>query len=429
MQKAFRAEITIGGCEVVDEIETIAIDRAKQCCVPEWVNVLSLYSTVVEKETGLIDYKQLEDTDVVKKPKSNFVMRSESMVVADISHPAGLIARRLVKYPLPHCHIVTTTTHKTLRGPRGGMIMVGKDFENPWGIKTPKGEIRTITQLLDLAVFPGTQGGPLEHTIAAKAIAYGEALSDDYMNYIVQVKDEHLAEDIFQETFIKVINTLKAGRYNDEGKFLPWVMRIAHNMVIDHFRREKRAPSVVNADGFDIFEVLQFADDNAESRMVKNQRDIDLRKIIQLLPDDKKENKFKQYSETPLSSGLSGKEIAQKMLNDNGIYDVQVISVDGQLTDHYNPQNKTVNLSPEVYEGRSVAAAAVAAHECGHAVQHATAYSWLQFRSAMVPVVGFASKLTSWILMAGVIMFGHSKGGNYWLLAIGVGALAITSSI
>ncbi|MGJ1431758.1 zinc metallopeptidase [Sphingobacterium spiritivorum] len=138
-------------------------------------------------------------------------------------------------------------------------------------------------------------------------------------------------------------------------------------------------------------------------------------------------NKFKQYSETPLSSGLSGKEIAQKMLNDNGIYDVQVISVDGQLTDHYNPQNKTVNLSPEVYEGRSVAAAAVAAHECGHAVQHATAYSWLQFRSAMVPVVGFASKLTSWILMAGVIMFAISKGGNYWLLAIGVGALAITT--
>ena len=110
-----------------------------------------------------------------------------------------------------------------------------------------------------------------------------------YTSIYLQVKDEHLAEDIFQETFIKVINTLKAGRYNDEGKFLPWVMRIAHNMVIDHFRREKRAPSVINADGFDIFEVLQFADDSAESKMVRDQRDIDLRKIIQLLPDDQKE--------------------------------------------------------------------------------------------------------------------------------------------
>lgn len=110
-----------------------------------------------------------------------------------------------------------------------------------------------------------------------------------YTSIYLQVKDEYLAEDIFQETFIKVINTLQAGRYNDEGKFLPWVMRIAHNMVIDHFRREKRAPSVVNNDGFDIFEVLQFEDDNVESKLVKSQRDVDLKKIIQLLPDDQKE--------------------------------------------------------------------------------------------------------------------------------------------
>ncbi|EFK57171.1 serine hydroxymethyltransferase [Sphingobacterium spiritivorum] len=241
-----------GGCEVVDEIETIAIDRAKQLFGAEWVNVQphsgaqanaavflailkpgdkilgfdlshgghlthgspanfsgKLYEPVfygVEKETGLIDYKQLEETARREKPKVIICGASAysrdwdyarirsiadeigALVVADISHPAGLIARGLLNDPLPHCHIVTTTTHKTLRGPRGGMIMVGKDFENPWGIKTPKGEIRTITQLLDLAVFPGTQGGPLEHTIAAKAIAYGEALSDDYMNYIVQVK-------------------------------------------------------------------------------------------------------------------------------------------------------------------------------------------------------------------------------------------------
>ncbi|MCY1516471.1 Serine hydroxymethyltransferase [compost metagenome] len=107
--------------------------------------------------------------------------------MADISHPAGFIAKGLLANPLPHCHIVTTTTHKTLRGPRGGMIMMGKDFENPWGLKTPKGETRMMSNLLDMAVFPGTQGGPLEHIIAAKAIAFGEALSDDYLTYIKQV--------------------------------------------------------------------------------------------------------------------------------------------------------------------------------------------------------------------------------------------------
>lgn len=110
-----------------------------------------------------------------------------------------------------------------------------------------------------------------------------------YTSIYIQVKDEYLADDIFQETFIKVINTLQAGKYNDEGKFLPWVMRIAHNMVIDHFRREKRIPTVVSNDGHDIFEILQFADDNAESKMVKQQRNVDLIKIIQLLPDDQKE--------------------------------------------------------------------------------------------------------------------------------------------
>lgn len=109
------------------------------------------------------------------------------MVLADISHPAGLIAKGLLANPLPHCHIVTTTTHKTLRGPRGGMIMMGQDFENPWGLKTPKGEIRLMSNLLDMAVFPGTQGGPLEHIIAAKAIAFGEALSEEYGTYIKQV--------------------------------------------------------------------------------------------------------------------------------------------------------------------------------------------------------------------------------------------------
>ncbi len=241
-----------GGCEVVDEIETIAIDRAKKLFGAEWVNVQphsgaqanaavflailkpgdkilgfdlshgghlthgspanfsgKLYEPLfygVKEDTGLIDYEKLEEIALQEKPKVIICGASAysrdwdyarirkvadeigALVLADISHPAGLIARGLLSDPLPHCHIVTTTTHKTLRGPRGGMIMVGKDFENPWGIKTPKGDIRTITQLLDLAVFPGTQGGPLEHTIAAKAIAYGEALSDEYLTYIQQVK-------------------------------------------------------------------------------------------------------------------------------------------------------------------------------------------------------------------------------------------------
>lgn len=241
-----------GGCEVVDEIETIAIDRAKQLFNAEWANVQphsgaqanaavflailkpgdkilgfdlshgghlthgspvnssgKLYQPFfygVEKETGRIDYKALEETALREKPKLIICGASAysrdwdykfirevadkigALVLADISHPAGLIARGLLNDPLPHCHIVTTTTHKTLRGPRGGLILLGKDFENPFGLKTPKGETRMMSSLLDLAVFPGTQGGPLEHTIAAKAIAFGEALSDEYMDYIVQVK-------------------------------------------------------------------------------------------------------------------------------------------------------------------------------------------------------------------------------------------------
>ena len=147
--------------------------------------------------------------------------------------------------------------------------------------------------------------------------------------------------------------------------------------------------------------------------------------IISFIVQWRFKSKFKQFSEVPLSSGMSGAEIAQKMLNDHGIYDVEIISVEGQLTDHYNPQNRTVNLSPDVYHGRSIAAAAVAAHECGHAVQHARAYSWLQFRSAMVPIVSIASNMVQWVLMIGVMLMAF--GGNPWVLAIGVGALAITT--
>jgi Zn-dependent membrane protease YugP len=136
-------------------------------------------------------------------------------------------------------------------------------------------------------------------------------------------------------------------------------------------------------------------------------------------------SKFKQYSEMPLASGLSGKDIAEKMLRDNGIVNVQIISAEGQLSDHYNPADRTVNLSPEVYHGRSVAAAAVAAHECGHAVQHATAYSWLKFRSAVVPAVNVASKITQWALMIGVLLLVFS--GNPAVLAVGVVALAVVT--
>ncbi|HVW96068.1 MAG TPA: zinc metallopeptidase [Mucilaginibacter sp.] len=137
-------------------------------------------------------------------------------------------------------------------------------------------------------------------------------------------------------------------------------------------------------------------------------------------------SKFKEYAEIPLLSGLSGKEVAERMLHDNGIYDVSVVSVEGQLTDHYNPETKTVNLSPDVYNSRSVASAAVAAHECGHAVQHARAYAWLNFRSAMVPVINVASTITQWTLFIGVMLlfFTHDP----LVLAVGVAALALVTT-
>lgn len=241
-----------GGCEVVDEIENLAIDRIKQLFGAEWANVQphsgaqanaavmlaclkpgdkilgfdlshgghlthgspvnfsgKLYQPSfygVEEETGLIDWDKVEATANTEKPQMiicgasaysrdwdyerlrNIADAVGAILLADISHPSGLIARGLLNDPLAHCHVVTTTTHKTLRGPRGGLIMMGEDFENPWGLKTPKGVTRKMSQLLDSGVFPGTQGGPLEHVIASKAIAFGEALSDDYMNYVIQVK-------------------------------------------------------------------------------------------------------------------------------------------------------------------------------------------------------------------------------------------------
>lgn len=240
-----------GGCEVVDEIETLAIERLKHLFNAEYANVqphsgsqanasvylaclkpgdkimgldLShgghlthgspvsssgmLYQTCfygVEKESGRIDYEAMRQTALKERPKMIICGASAysrdidyakfrevadetgALLMADIAHPAGLIARGILSDPMPHCHFVTSTTHKTLRGPRGGVIMMGKDFENPWGETTPKGEVKMMSQLLNMAVFPGMQGGPLEHVIAAKAVAFEEALSDNYFGYILQV--------------------------------------------------------------------------------------------------------------------------------------------------------------------------------------------------------------------------------------------------
>lgn len=240
-----------GGCEVVDQIEDAARDRLKTLFNAEWCNVqphsgaqanaavmlaclnagdsilgfdlshgghLTHGSSVnfsgklynphfygVEKETGIVDMDKVASKAKEVKPKMIIAGASAysrdwdfkrfreiadsvgAILLADISHPAGLIAKGLLNDPIQHCHVVTSTTHKTLRGPRGGVIMVGKDFENPFGIKTMKGNLRSFSSLLDSGVFPGTQGGPLEHVIAAKAVAFGEALTDDYLNYVIQV--------------------------------------------------------------------------------------------------------------------------------------------------------------------------------------------------------------------------------------------------
>lgn len=260
-----------GGCEVVDEIEQIAIDRVKELFGASWANVQphsgaqanaavmlaclkpgdkilgfdlshgghlthgspvnfsgKLYQPTfygVEKETGLIDFDKVIEIALREKPKMIICGASAysrdwdykklrqaadavgALLLADISHPSGLIARGLLNDPLQECHIVTTTTHKTLRGPRGGLIMVGKNIDNPWGLTTPKGEIRKLSSLLDSGVFPGTQGGPLEHVIAAKAIAFQEALSDEYLDYIVQVaKNAKAMAHAFAERKYQIIS-------------------------------------------------------------------------------------------------------------------------------------------------------------------------------------------------------------------------------
>jgi len=241
-----------GGCEVVDVVEQLAIDRAKALFGAAYVNVQphsgsqansavffalikpgdkilgfdlshgghlthgspvnfsgTLYKTSfygVEKETGVLNYDKIQETANKEKPKliiagtsaysrdidfKRFRAIADSvgaLLMADISHPAGLIAKGLLNDPIPHCHVVTTTTHKTLRGPRGGMIMMGQDFENPWGITLKSGKPKMMSSFLNSAVFPGNQGGPLEHIIAAKAIAFGEALTDEFLHYQILVK-------------------------------------------------------------------------------------------------------------------------------------------------------------------------------------------------------------------------------------------------
>ena len=240
-----------GGCEVVDEIEQLAINRVKELFEVEYVNVqphsgsqanAAVYLSVlkpgdkvmgmdlsmgghlthgshvnfsgitynpvfygVDKESGMIDYQQMREIALKEKPKmiiAGFSAYSRDLdyakfrevadevgatLWADIAHPAGLVAKKLLNSPFEHCHIVTTTTHKTLRGPRGGMIMLGKDYENPYGHKTPKGETKMMSAVLDASVFPGIQGGPLEHVIAGKAVAYGEALNKKFEIYAKQV--------------------------------------------------------------------------------------------------------------------------------------------------------------------------------------------------------------------------------------------------
>ena len=241
-----------GGCEIVDEVETLAIERAKelfgaayanvqphsgsqanaavfQACLQPGDTILGfdlahgghlthgspvnfsgkLYRPTfygVDEETGTLNYDKIQEMATKEQPKLIIAGASaysrdmdfqkfreiadsvDALLLADIAHPAGLIAKGILNDPMPHCHFVTTTTHKTLRGPRGGLIMMGQDFENPFGIRLKNGNLRKMSALLNLAVFPGNQGGPLEHVIAGKAIAFGEALTDDFLHYMLQVK-------------------------------------------------------------------------------------------------------------------------------------------------------------------------------------------------------------------------------------------------
>jgi glycine hydroxymethyltransferase len=260
-----------GGCEVVDIVEQVAIDRVKELFGAEYANVQphsgsqantavfaaclkpgdkilgfdlahgghlthgspvnfsgKLYTASfygVEEETGLLNYDKIQEIATKEQPKMIIAGASAysrdmdfkrfreiadsvgALLLADISHPSGLIAKGLLNDPIPHCHIITTTTHKTLRGPRGGLIMMGKDFENPWGLTTPKGDIRMMSHILDMSVFPGNQGGPLMHIIAAKAVAFGEALTDEFFRYALQMqKNAKAMAEAFNKRGYKLIS-------------------------------------------------------------------------------------------------------------------------------------------------------------------------------------------------------------------------------
>jgi len=298
-----------GGCQIVDQIETIAIDRAKTLFGASFANVQPhsgsqanaavfhafldpgdkllgfdlahgghlthgsavnfsgrLYKTSfygVDKDTGMLDYDKIRD--IAKKEKPNMLIAGASaysrdmdfeifrsiadevgaFLLADISHPSGLIAKGLLNDPIPHCHVVTTTTHKTLRGPRGGLILMGEDFDNPKGVKFKSGKLKTMSSQVDMAVFPGNQGGPLEHVVGAKAIAFGEALEEDFLNYIVRVRNN--AKAMANEFSNRNYNIISGGTDN-------------HMMLID--LRNK------NITGKDAEEALVKADITANKNMV-----------------------------------------------------------------------------------------------------------------------------------------------------------------
>lgn len=363
-----------GGCEVVDEIETLAIERLKKVFNASWANVqphsgaqaniavflaclkpgdkilgldLSMgghlthgspanfsgknYQALfygVKKETGLVDYEHLEETARREKPKMIICGASAysrdwdykriravadeigALVMADIAHPAGLIAAGLLNDPFDHCHIVTSTTHKTLRGPRGGIIMLRHDFENTFGIKDPKGNTRLMSSLLDLAVFPGIQGGPLEHVIAAKAVAFGEILDPSFKGYgqqvianaqamaksfvakgyelisdgtdnhlmLIDLRNKNLTGKKAQETLDKAHITLNknAVPFDDKSPFVTSGIRVGVPAVTTRGMKENHMETVVNM----IDKVLMHADDESVLASVKTE----VREFMQQFP-------------------------------------------------------------------------------------------------------------------------------------------------
>jgi glycine hydroxymethyltransferase len=353
-----------GGCEVVDEIETLAIERLKKVFNASWANVqphsgasanAAVFLAVMKPgekflgldlsmgghlthgspanfsgktyhalhygvtKEGIVDYEQLESKARAEKPKMIICGASAysrdwdykriravadeigAVVFADIAHPAGLIASGLLNDPFEHCHIVSSTTHKTLRGPRGGIIMLRHDFENPWGLKDPKGNLRTMSQLLDLAVFPGSQGGPLEHVIAAKAVSFGEILSEDFKAYgkqiianaqamassfmnrgyqlisngtdnhlmLIDLRNKNLTGKKAQETLDKAHITLNknAVPFDDKSPFVTSGIRVGVPAITTRGLKEAHMETVV---GF-IDQVLMNADDESKVAAVKNE--------------------------------------------------------------------------------------------------------------------------------------------------------------